>query len=164
MVPRFELWSVAPEPVEALQDALVRAGAALSTVDDLEVLRIAEGIPRFGQDIRERELPQETAQQRALHFNKGCYLGQEIVERIRSRGNVHRTFAQFALTGAPAAPGTALTAEGKQVGELTSVASAPIGGELLALGFVRREALERGLPIEYGGGVAEPRTPAPHQT
>jgi len=49
-------------------------------------------VPLYGQDIRERDLPQETEQQRALNFNKGCYIGQEIVERIRSRGKVHRKF------------------------------------------------------------------------
>ncbi len=160
LVPRFELWSATETAMNALQDALLQAGAASQTAEDLELLRIAEGVPRFGMDIRERELPQETGQARALHFNKGCYLGQEIVERIRSRGNVHRTFVQFALTGSAAIPGTALLSEGRQIGELTSVASAPIGGECLALGFIRREALERGLLIEYQGGVAEPRTPA----
>ena len=46
--------------------------------------------PKFGQDIREKTLPHETGQERALNFNKGCYIGQEIVERIRSRGNVHQ--------------------------------------------------------------------------
>ena len=45
-----------------------------------------KAIPAYGIDIVERDLPQETSQMRALHFNKGCYLGQEIVERIRSRG------------------------------------------------------------------------------
>lgn len=160
LVPRFELWSASPEAVQNLHDALLQAGATSSTVEDLELLRITEGVPRFGLDIRERELPQETGQTRALHFNKGCYLGQEIVERIRSRGNVHRTFVQFALSGSPAAPGAALIAEGRQVGELTSVAGAPVEDRLLALGFIRREALERGLSIGYQGGIAEPRTSA----
>ena len=59
---------------------------------------------------------------RALHFNKGCYLGQEIVERIHSRGNVHRTLTGFVLADASPTPGTPLLAEGKPVGEITSVA------------------------------------------
>jgi folate-binding protein YgfZ len=58
----------------------------------LEMQRIVTGVPLYGVDIRERDLPQETEQMRALNFNKGCYVGQEIVERIRSRGNVHRKF------------------------------------------------------------------------
>ena len=53
----------------------------------MEMHRIVSGIPRYGVDIRERDLPQETEQARALNFNKGCYVGQEIVERIRSRGS-----------------------------------------------------------------------------
>ena len=67
--------------------------------------RIVSGIPRYGVDIRERDLPQETEQARALNFNKGCYIGQEIVERIRSRGAVHRKFTGFVMEGAvPRAP------------------------------------------------------------
>ncbi len=57
------------------------------------------GVPLYGVDIRERDLPQETEQMRALNFNKGCYVGQEIVERIRSRGNVHRKFTGFLVEG-----------------------------------------------------------------
>ena len=64
----------------------------------LEAFRIAEGLPAYGVDIAERDLPQETSQMRALHFSKGCYLGQEIVERIRSRGKVHRHLRSFELS------------------------------------------------------------------
>src|SRR5581483_8373024 len=81
----FELW-LNPASKSAIWDALTGSGAAPVGTDALEMWRIAEGIPRYGQDIRERELPQETAQDHALNFTKGCYVGQEIVERIRSRG------------------------------------------------------------------------------
>jgi aminomethyltransferase len=161
LVPRFELWSANPEDLDAIREALNATPVGQAAV---ELLRIAEGTPSFGTDIRDRDLPQETAQTRALHFNKGCYLGQEIVERIRSRGNVHRTFTTFVLTGeTPTAPTPiqALQDGGtKPVGELTSVASAPIDGQILALGFIRREALERGLPLSYAGGAAAPLTPS----
>ena len=70
----------------------------------LEAFRIAEGIPAYGIDMAERDLPQETSQMRALHFNKGCYLGQEIVERIRSRGNVHRHLRPWSLSGRAGEP------------------------------------------------------------
>ena len=66
----------------------------------MEALRVLEAIPLYGVDLNDRDLPQETAQTRALNFSKGCYLGQEIVERIRSRGKVNRQFRQFALHGA----------------------------------------------------------------
>ncbi len=157
LIPRFELWSANPEDLAAVREAL-----QATPVDEaaIELLRIAEGTPRFGTDIRDRDLPQETAQTRALHFNKGCYLGQEIVERIRSRGNVHRTFTTFVLHDDTPPSNTPIQADGKPVGELTSVAAGPIDGEQLALGFVRREALDRGLALTYPGGTAAPHTSA----
>ncbi|MDE3105186.1 MAG: folate-binding protein YgfZ [Acidobacteriota bacterium] len=157
LVPRYELWGEA-EVVEALGTAATAAGAVACSDEALELLRLLEGTPRFGIDIRDKELPQETGQTRALHFAKGCYLGQEIVERIRSRGNVHRVFQGFALQGTLPAPGTVLESEGKPVGELTSCADLPLAGSglQLALGYVRREALERGSTLAYAGGVARP--------
>jgi folate-binding protein YgfZ len=163
LVPRFELWAI-PEITAKLHTALQDAGAIPCETQSLEWLRILEGTPLYGTDIRNsekaRELPQETAQTRALHFAKGCYLGQEIVERIRSRGNVHRTFSAFRLEGNLPNSNTQLEADGKQVGELTSVASIPLlaGGSILqiALGYVRREALDRNVPLLYTGGVAIP--------
>ncbi len=160
LVPKFELWSD-PEGTTKLDKALQNAGAPLCESQSLEWLRILEGTPIYGTDIRDRDLPQETGQTRALHFNKGCYLGQEIVERIRSRGNVHRTFAAFQLQGDPPPAGTALEADGKQVGELTSVSAIPIASPnhetiQLGLGYIRREALERNIPIHYSGGAALP--------
>ena len=90
----------------------------------LEVFRIASGVPAFGQDIRERDLPQETEQKHALHFVKGCYIGQEIVERIRSRGNVHRGLIGFTLAAIARRP-PSFPKDGKDVGEITSVAQLP---------------------------------------
>ncbi|WP_433985131.1 YgfZ/GcvT domain-containing protein [Tunturiibacter empetritectus] len=160
LVPRYELW--------AEEATTTKLTSALQTFDvtpcedqSLEWLRILEGTPQIGTDIRDRELPQETGQTRALHFAKGCYLGQEIVERIRSRGNVHRTFSGFRLDGDLPTAGTSLEADGKQIGELTSVAAIPLPGEAQAvpfgLGYIRREALDRGLPVLYaGGGIAHP--------
>ena len=160
LVPRFELWADANTSTK-LFEALQSAGAVFCEAQSLEWLRILEGTPLYGTDIRDRELPQETGQTRALHFAKGCYLGQEIVERIRSRGNVHRTFSAFQLDGELPAVGASLEADGKQVGELTSVAAIPLptdGGNVvqLGLGYVRREALDRSSPLHYVGGVAIP--------
>jgi aminomethyltransferase len=139
-VESYELW-ISPGQVTLLEDALTQAGATQVGTAALELLRIAAGIPRYGQDIRERDLPQETEQQRALHFSKGCYIGQEIVERIRSRGNVHRKFTGFEVLGQLPAVGTNLQTNGRDVGEITSAASLPLGGgeRLVALGYIRRE-------------------------
>ena len=110
----YEVWT-SPANVRQLWDALIAAGAAPVGSNALEMQRIASGIPRYGVDIRERDLPQETEQARALNFNKGCYVGQEIVERIRSRGAVHRKFTGFLAEDAgPIAAGTKVVAEKKK--------------------------------------------------
>ena len=81
----YELW-LAAENVEAFWNALVAAGAAPVGAEALEWQRILLGLPRVGLDTGARELPQETGQEYALHHTKGCYIGQEIVERIHARG------------------------------------------------------------------------------
>jgi folate-binding protein YgfZ len=144
-VESYELW-LAPENVTHVCEALAKAGGLPVGAAAVELLRIAAGIPRYGQDIRERDLPPETGQDRALHFTKGCYVGQEIVERIRSRGAVHRQFAGFEIKTSDTsvslpAPGTKIQVDGKDVGEITSVASllAANGERPVALGYIRRE-------------------------
>jgi aminomethyltransferase len=150
----YEIW-LAPENTAKLWDALVAAGATPTGTDALEKIRVLAGAPKYSVDIRDRDLPQETAQQQALNFTKGCYIGQEIVERIRSRGNVHRTFTGFVLNGA-ADRGTKVIANEKEVGELTSVASVPVNGteKILALGYIRREAGAGGAQVKVGETTA----------
>jgi folate-binding protein YgfZ len=135
-----------------LWKALLDAGASPVSDSALELLRIAAGIPRYGQDIRERDLPQETEQARALHFSKGCYVGQEIVERIRSRGAVHRKFTGFEVAGPLPAPGAKIQSDGKDIGEITSVAIIPTqkGDRPVALGYMRREAAVAGKKLMCG--------------
>ncbi|MBI2678811.1 MAG: aminomethyl transferase family protein [Candidatus Koribacter versatilis] len=150
----FEVW-LAPANAEALWNSLVAAGATPVGYEALELARVADGIPRFGVDIREKDLPQETAQERALNFNKGCYLGQEIVERIHARGAVHRSLAGFEFTEGAPQPGAKITAAGKDVGLLTSVAQLPNGNHCtLALGYIRREAGKPGSEVEAEGAQA----------
>lgn len=149
----YELW-FSPEHVLAVWETLQAAGALPCGLEAVEALRVFHGIPLYGIDIFDRDLPQETAQQRALNFNKGCYLGQEIVERIRSRGKVNRQLQRFALHGtAPSKLPAELQMDGQSVGRITSVASLP-GAGLLGLGFVRVEAIERNAAITYDGGTA----------
>jgi aminomethyltransferase len=147
----YELW-LAPDQATRVRDTLAQAGATLVGAAALELLRVAAGIPRYGQDIRERDLPQETEQLRAVHFSKGCYIGQEIVERIRSRGNVHRKFTGFEIQGALPALGTKIQADGRDIGEITSVATLPLtGGERsVALGYIRREIAIPGKQVQAG--------------
>jgi folate-binding protein YgfZ len=152
----YEIW-LAPGSVRTLWDALRAAGAAAVGSEALELNRIVSGVPRYGVDIRERDLPQETEQAHALNFSKGCYVGQEIVERIRSRGAVHRKFTGFIAEGVvPIAAGTKIVAGEKEVGEITSVASLQLAGmeKTVALGYIRREAGVPGREVKIGSAAA----------
>jgi folate-binding protein YgfZ len=155
LVESFELW-LAPKDVGSMYDRLVKAGAKPVGTAAVELLRIAAGIPRYGADIRERDLPQETEQERALNFVKGCYVGQEIVERIRSRGQVRRKFTGLDVHGALPAPGSKIQVDGKDVGEITSAASLPwaSGDRQVALGYLRREVATPGKLLDAGGSEA----------
>src|SRR5207245_4822932 len=113
---------------KTLREALDNAGATLVHEAAVELLRIAAGIPHYGQHIHERDLPQETEQSRALSFTKGCYIGQQIVERIRPRGAVHRMFIGFEIAGPLPTPGAKVQVDGKDLGEITSFASLPTAG------------------------------------
>ncbi len=151
LVPQFQLW-VAVEHVAALWRALAGMVEPCGSLA-LDRLRILSGVPEVGADIGGRDLPQETGQMRAIHFSKGCYLGQEIVERIRSRGAVHRTLSGFCLQQALPAPAAIVSAD-KPVGEITSVASVELPGrpqQWIGLGYLRREALEAGAPLVADG-------------
>jgi folate-binding protein YgfZ len=162
-VPRYELW-FAPEHVLAVWETLQAAGANACGLEAMEALRVLEAIPLYGVDLNDRDLPQESAQTRALNFSKGCYLGQEIVERIRSRGKVNRQFRQFELHGArPETLPADLRSDDQPVGRITSTALLSSAGvrQLLGLGFIRVEVVERKAEIAYDGGVATPlATPA----
>ncbi|HET9086434.1 MAG TPA: folate-binding protein [Acidobacteriaceae bacterium] len=162
LVPRYEIWCK-PKDVLQVWNALTASGVARCGAKAVEQLRILEGTPAYSIDITDRDLPQETGQTRALHFSKGCYLGQEIVERIRSRGNVHRNFSGFLVQNncqlPKPNPRIPLLAENKSVGELSSVGSIsfPDGTErVLALGTIRREALDRKLELNAVGCAITP--------
>jgi folate-binding protein YgfZ len=152
----YEVW-LDPKDVYKTWQALIAAGATPVGSEALEMQRVAAGIPLYGVDIRERDLPQETEQMRALNFNKGCYVGQEIVERIRSRGNVHRKFTGFLAPGvADISPGAAILSAEKEVGEITSVAVLRDSGNerTVALGYIRREVGMPGREVTIGTAKA----------
>ena len=92
---------------------------------------------------------------RALHFSKGCYLGQEIVERIRSRGNVHKHLRSLELDGPVPGAGTELLMGEVQAGNITSAAELPLAGgnRVFALGMIRSEAEARNEPLQYSVGA-----------
>ncbi len=131
--------------------ALVAAGAAELTPDDLEGLRIAAGHPRFGPDFGPDRLLTEAGIAAAVSFQKGCYPGQEVVLRSTFRGQVQRGLVQLALP-AGAGPGTPLRASGQEVGLVTSAAETPRGR--MGLGLLRRAHWEAGTRLDAGGGEA----------
>ncbi len=116
---------------------LESAGARSATPGDARVVRIENGKPRYGEDIRETSLPQETQQMHAVSFTKGCYVGQEIVERIRTQGHVNKKLVRLEIDGPePAAPGARLMVDGKEA-EITSSVYSPHFGKAIALAYVR---------------------------
>jgi folate-binding protein YgfZ len=137
-------------------DALANAGATPVGSEAVEWHRILRGIPLCGVDLGERELAQETNQRHALHFTKGCYIGQEIVERVHSRGNVNRTFAGFRVDGAPPAIKAKVVFGEKEVGEVTSSAAIPLasGTRSFAFGMIRREAATPGTAVSIDRATA----------
>lgn len=157
LAPHYEFW-LPSAGLAKLWSCLRTAGATPVGCTSLEAFRIAEGIPAYGIDMNERDLPQETAQTRALHYSKGCYLGQEIVERIRSRGNVHRHLRPLELYGPVPVAGTELTLEnGTAAGQVTSAAELPLNPErrVFALGMMRSETEGQSHTFHYKVGSAE---------
>jgi aminomethyltransferase len=120
--PGYRIWL----PAARKDELMVRLGLPLATPEDARIVRIEHGKPRYGIDITDGTLPQESQQMHAVSFNKGCYLGQEIVERIRARGQVHRRLER--LEYEPGHPPEA---------QITSEVFSPALGRMVALGYVR---------------------------
>lgn len=132
----------------ALIDELNSAGISQAGAPETRTVRLENGIPRYGDDIWERFLVHETQALHGVHFSKGCYLGQEIVERVRSRGQVHRLLSPVRIKAQqPVAPGTKLMAGDGAAAEVTSSAYSPARGEVVALAYVRAEALQNKPPL-----------------
>lgn len=132
------------------------AAAAPTGQEAFEMARIEAGTPFYGQDITEKNLPQELARNdQAINFTKGCYLGQETVARIDALGHVNRTLCGFRFDG-QAIPESdlELAAEDKVVGHVTSAAFSPRLNSPLALGFVRRDHNDPGVTLNSALGNA----------
>lgn len=156
--PGFRIYASAGSRGQVVQE-LEDAGAAAASAEDARIVRLEMGVPRYGEDFSDKHLPHETQLLEAVHFNKGCYLGQEIVERVRSRGGVHRFLVPLALgTHEAPPPGTKILAGGKEAGEITSAAYSPALDRVAALGYVRLGEIPAGTPLEAGGVPVEIRT------
>jgi len=145
-------------PAETKADWIARlesAGAVHATPDEARTVRLEHGKPRYGEDIFDTTLPQETRQMHAVHFAKGCYIGQEIVERIRSRGHVNRLLVKLEVEGdASLAGGTKVTAGAVEAGEITSSDFSAALGKVVALAYVRAQYAGEGAVLQAGGRAA----------
>ena len=111
----------------------------------LEILRLEKGTPRYGIDVDENTIVLEAGFQDAISFTKGCYMGQEVVARATHIGHVNRRLVQLFLDSqAQLARGSELSADGKQVGSLTSSAFSPDLGKVVGLGYVQRDQAVEG--------------------
>src|SRR5579863_10178379 len=144
------LWNNLHASVHALHGAPVG-------MKTLETMRLEAGIPWFPADFNEGMIPHEAGVENShISYRKGCYTGQEIVERVRSRGHVNRRRVQLKFSGAtPPAPGTKLRAGGAEVGFVTSAAFSPASGTGIGMGYLRREHNSTGSVVEFEGGTAE---------
>jgi tRNA-modifying protein YgfZ len=143
-----------------LREALAQAGVPAVPDDVAQAVRVESGRPLFGVDMDEHTIPLEAGiEDRAISFSKGCYVGQEVIIRVlhRGGGRIARRLVGLTLgdgSGAQPARGQALTADGRDVGRLTSVVHSPALDRDIALGYVARELSEPGTALQLASGVS----------
>jgi len=136
IIPKSSLANAA----QRLTDLGKQFSAAWVGEEAQDTLRIEAGIPRYGVDFTEDHLLLEVGLDHAVSFTKGCYLGQEIVERIRSRGHVNKKLVGLLLEGMdPAQPGDTIAAVSNEVGAITSSVVSPALKRPIALGYVHKD-------------------------
>jgi tRNA-modifying protein YgfZ len=160
-VPGIDFWFATSQRT-ALIDALPEP---LLSSDETEVFRIEQGIPRWGSELSESVIPNEAGlQDRAISYTKGCYVGQEVISRIKSIGHVNRHLCGL-IAPAELVPGDQLfsDSDGKAVGNVTSVCNSAKVGGTIALAYIRRGFDEPGSKLEVRRdsgliGIAEVRS------
>lgn len=139
-----------------LHGSVRASGGAAIGMQALNALRLEAGIPWFPVDFNDSVIPHEAGLEKThISFSKGCYTGQEIVERVRSRGHVNRMRVRlnFSTQKAPIA-GTKLRASGAEVGYVTSASFSPAAGTAIGMGYLRREQAAGGSAVDFDGGIA----------
>ncbi len=140
-------------PAELRQELLV-AGAVAVSGQDLTTLRVENRIPALDLDYFDTNIPHETEQLQIVSFTKGCYTGQEIVERVRSQGKVNRLLRPIEIDAATPPADDGVTFAGKPAGQATSLVVSPRSGKVGGFALLRREAAERGATLTVGGEPA----------
>jgi folate-binding protein YgfZ len=153
--PGFRIFTPSDDRAQLIA-RLQSANIVAADAEAVKIVRLENGKPRYGEDITEAHLPQETQQMHALHFSKGCYLGQEIVERVRSRGHVNRLLMPLRISAQEApAPGSKVVVQGKEIGEITSSAYSPALGCVVSLAYVRAEHARADVAVDVGGAPGQ---------
>jgi folate-binding protein YgfZ len=145
-----------------VRDTLRGAGAISASESDVETVRMERGRPRFGADMDTDTIPLEAGLDRAISRTKGCYVGQEVIVRVidRGQGRVARRLVGLAFDpdASVPAPGMRVTSGDREIGRVTSAAWSPAVGRPIALGYVHRDFVAPGTPVNAGasaGSVAE---------
>jgi folate-binding protein YgfZ len=141
---------------QSLLDVARAAGGGPIGWEAINSLRIEAGVRWFGYDFDDTVIPQEAGLETThISYTKGCYTGQEIVERVRSRGRLNRwlVLLEFDAAASPQ-PGAKLLADGKEWGHVTSAAFSPLRNANIGFGYLRREHSAPGSVLEYAGGTA----------
>ena len=136
------------------------ADDAIEISDDLhEILRIENGVPLYGVDMDETTIVPELGIDGLISYNKGCYIGQEIIARIHFRGHVAKRLTGLVLSEPPAVAGgltlgmELTSSDGKNAGRITSVTFSPKLGKTIALAFVRYDYLTEGTELKIGDTI-----------
>jgi folate-binding protein YgfZ len=155
--PGFHCW-VAAGQAAALRGALEGAGAVPAHAPTLEVLRVEAGQPWYPNDVDDSVILPETRLESLVSYTKGCYIGQEVVARVKYRGHVNRALSGLVLEGDRVpGPEARVTVEGREVGRVTSAVRSVALGRPIALGYVRREHFEPGTAVTVVDGAGEQR-------
>lgn len=152
--PGFDILCTA-EGLRPIWENILRKGIKPIGFEAQEALRIEAGVPRFGMDMDETVLILEAGLTNAISFTKGCFLGQEIVARVRAHGRVTRKLVSLALPGTePVKKGEKIKKNDEEIGEITSSAFSPSLGKVIALGYVKAERAEPGTTLSAEGREA----------
>jgi aminomethyltransferase len=146
-----------------LREAFVKTGAQPVSDETLETLRVEAGIARFGRDMDETNIVTETNLDDAVSYTKGCYVGQEIIVRIKHRGHVAKklTGLRFETDGKIEAGTIIKSTDGTEIGKVTSTAFSPKLGNTIGLGYVRHEHIAPGTNVIVDEGLAATVTELP---
>ena len=133
-----------------LLETVGKHGGGSAGYQALSATRLEQGVPWYSYDFGEKQIPHEAGLQDShISYTKGCYTGQEIVERVRSRGQVNRVRVTLKYdTPHPPSPGTPLLSEGKEAGYTTRAAFSPAHDAPIGMGYIRREKSSPGSTAE----------------